>query len=188
MVLRWTHCLDSRRISSRASRTRAQSRPLDGHVPATANVSPNRLNAQGRRSIVPAACRGRSTWPLSPTSRIAAQNAACVLDTTGTRAGPPAAAPPRACATRRRRSAGPRRRAPRRIACEPSAMMSASLILPGSPKPNRPKPSSAEHVEALRLEKALEPLVHLVRIGGGHHDPLSRRSGATRRPPPGSWC
>src|SRR5712691_11279115 len=99
-----------------------------------------------------------ATWPLSPTSRSAAQNAACVLETTGMpwRASSGCATP----SVRKPPQEISRPSAPGTAVqtLEPSAMISASLLLPGSPKPNRPKPSSASTSKPCAIRKALSRL------------------------------
>src|SRR5262245_22574950 len=121
---------------------------LAAQAAAAAATCPQR--AKSRRKppqCTGAAARSRrrprpATWPLSPTSRSAAQNAACVLATTGMpwrdssgAATPRVRKPPQEISRPSAAGASPQ-------ALDPSAMMSASLLLPGSPKPNSPKPSS----------------------------------------------
>src|SRR5262245_43378722 len=132
---------------------------------AAAPTCPQRAKSRGKPpQCTGAAARSRrrprpATWPLSPTSRSAAQNAACVLATTGMpwrassgAATPSVRKPPQEISRPSAAGASPQ-------ALEPSAMMSASLLLPGSPKPNRPKPSSASTSKPCAVRKALSRLL-----------------------------
>src|SRR5262249_27326909 len=99
-----------------------------------------------------------ATRPLSPTSRSAAQNAACVLATTGIPcrcssgfATPKVRSPPHPISNPSAAGAATQ-------TLEPSAIMSASLLVSGSPKPNRPKPSSASTSKPFAMRKACRRL------------------------------
>ena len=70
----------------------------------------------------------------------------------------------------------------------PSAMMSASLLLAGLAEAEQAEALERQHLEALRLEKALaagcSPRPHR----RWRRRSAARRSAAAHRPPPGSWC
>ena len=147
-----------------------------------------RLNAQGRRPIAPAAARGRR--------RGRSRRRAAAPPRT-----PPACSRPPECrgasssglrhAERAQAAAGDQQAlGRRRLAADLGAERDDVVLalLARLAEAEQAEALERQHLEALRLEEALQPIVHLVRIGGGDRDAPGAEAAAARRPPPGSWC